>query len=327
MSTAYSWKASEHIPTVSLRKIFTWKDATTKGIEFTWANLLTAQKTTLGNDSNVLNYLRGDQSKEIQNAGTFRTRKKLLGDIVHSSPYYVKDTNTVYVGGNDGMLHAFSASTGVELFGYIPGLVFNKVANLSSPSYTHTFFVDGDIAVSSLAQTPGKNTLVASTGRGAKGLFALDVTTPASFAASGVKWEYDGATDNDFGYVLGRPQIATLENYSDPVVVVGNGHNSANGHAVLYIFNLETGAIIKKIDTKIGGDNGMSTPALWDSDGNGKINAVYAGDLKGNVWRFDVSGASSTAWDSKFSPERPLSHFSLPWMGQAPRRHSRLRLS
>ncbi|AFL74092.1 Tfp pilus assembly protein, tip-associated adhesin PilY1 [Thiocystis violascens DSM 198] len=309
VSATPSWKASEHLPVAASRKIFAWNDATTTGIAFTWASLSTDQQTALGS-ANVLDYLRGDQSKEIQNAGIYRTRKKLLGDIVHSSPYYVKDTDTVYVGGNDGMLHAFNAVTGAEVFAYIPGLVFGNLAELALPTYSHKFFVDGDLAVSSLAETPGKNILIGSTGRGIKGLFALNVTTPGSFAASNALWEYSGATDDDLGFVLGRPQIGTLENDAK-VVVFGNGHNSVNGKAVLYVFGLETGTELKKIPVTAGGnDNGLSTPTLYDSDGNGKIDTVYAGDLKGNVWRFDVTGAAS-AWDSHYlSGTTPVPFFT-----------------
>tara|TARA_R110001583_G_scaffold184037_2_gene343062 strand:+ start:47905 stop:52164 length:4260 start_codon:yes stop_codon:yes gene_type:complete len=298
VNTSPSWKGSNGVPAAGARKLFSWDASSAKGVDFTWGGLSSSQQTALGSED-VLNFLRGDQAKEVQNAGLFRTRSKLLGDIVHSSPYYVKDSATVFVGGNDGMLHAFSATTGAELFGYLPGLTFDKLATLASTTYSHTFFADGDIAVSTLTQTPGKNILVASTGRGAKGLFGLNVTTPTSFSKSNALWEYNAASDDDFGYMLGRPQIGTLES-GDTVVVVGNGHNSVNGHAVLYIFSLETGTLLKKLDTKVGSDNGMATPTLLDADGNGKIDKIYAGDLKGNVWRFDVSDTSSSNWKSYF---------------------------
>lgn len=303
VSTTPAWKATDQIPVESSRKILYWKDATTKGEDFLWAKLTSGQQTALASED-VLKYLRGDQTKEVQNGGTYRNRKSAtgkqpLGDLVHSSPYYVKDTDTVYVGGNDGMLHAFKASTGDELFGYIPGLVFPKLAQLPAPAYTHTFFVDGDIAVSTRAQTPDRNYLVASTGRGAKGLFALDVTAPDTFGAPHVLWEYNDSSDSDLGYVLGRPQIGILEN-GTAAAILGNGYNSTSGKAVLYVLDLVTGAVLAKLDTLVAGDNGMSTPGLWDSNGNGKIDTVYAGDLKGNVWRFNLSSSTPSAWQSQF---------------------------
>lgn len=309
VSDTPSWRASELLPTAASRNIFTWKDASTKGIAFEWNQLSSTQQTQLGTSA-ILNYLRGDPSNEKQSGGALRSRVKKLGDIVHSSPYYVKDTDTVYVGGNDGMLHAFSASSGAELFAYIPGLVFDKLASLASPDYQHTYFVDGDIAVSTRTETPGRNILVASTGRGAKGLFALDITDPGGFEAADVLWEYSAAGDDDLGFVLGRPQIAQLEN-GETAAILGNGHNSVNGRAVLYVINLATGALIRKIDTGVGADNALSTPALLDSDGNGKVDTVYAGDLKGNVWRFDLSSSNPTQWKSYYrSGSTPLPFFT-----------------
>lgn len=299
VSSTPLWKASEHLPAHGSRNILTWKNATTKGISFKWNQLSSTQQTLLGSSS-VLDYLRGDQSDEVQNAGTLRTRKKLLGDMIDSSPYYVKDTDTVYIGANDGMLHGFDAATGKESFAYIPGLVFSKLASLSSPGYAHTYFVDGDIAVSPRSLTPNKNILVATTGRGAKGLFALDVTSPASMKAASVLWEYGRADDDDLGFMLGRPQIAKLPS-GDVVALVGNGYNSTNGSAVLYVFNLETGSLLTKIDTEATGDNGMSTPTAVDTNNDGYADLVYAGDLKGNVWKFDFSESDPDEWGSTFA--------------------------
>lgn len=303
------WAASAALPAHGSRHILAWKDATTKGISFEWNQLSSGQQTLLGS-STVLDYLRGDQSREVQNAGTLRTRTKLLGDMVHSSPYYVKDTDTVYIGANDGMLHAFDAASGTELFAYVPGLIFSKLASLSSPGYAHTYFVDGDIAVSSRTLTPNKNLLVAATGRGAKGLFALDVSTPASMSTAAVLWEYGAAGDDDLGFVLGRPQLARL-NSGHTVALIGNGYNSTNGSAVLYVFDLESGALLKKLDTQAAGDNGMSTPTTVDTDGDGDVDLVYAGDIKGNVWKFDFSGNSAGTWKSYFlSGSQPLPLFT-----------------
>jgi type IV pilus assembly protein PilY1 len=308
VSATPSWSASSGIPAPTSRKIFTRSGGS--AVEFTWANLSPADQTALGS-ADVVNYLRGERSKELQNGGSFRNRPKspdnVLGDIVHSSPFYVKDTNTVYVGANDGMLHAFDATNGQELFAYIPSAMMPKLRNLSSPSYTHDYFVDGDIAVSSQGYTGGKNYLVATLGRGGKGLFGLDVTTPDSFGASHVKWECfaTGGTvsacngDSDLGFMLGRPVIAKM-NDGNWAVVVGNGYNSTSGKAVLYIFRLDDGALLKKIDTGVAGDNGLASPGVFDEDEDGDIDWVYAGDLKGNVWKFDVSSSNKNQWDVAF---------------------------
>ncbi|RNK74704.1 PQQ-binding-like beta-propeller repeat protein, partial [Xanthomonas vasicola] len=93
------------------RKIFTWNGVA--GAAFpTTSQTVSLERTTTPAVSGADNaaYLAGDRSKEIVNGGTLRNRTSLLGDIVSSSPAYSSDTNTVYVGANDGMLHAFDAT-------------------------------------------------------------------------------------------------------------------------------------------------------------------------------------------------------------------------
>jgi len=291
------WKASEKIPSPhASRKIWTMSGGS--GGSFQWSNLSSADQTAIG-DEDILNYLRGDRTKEKKTEkdtdGLYRYRANLLGDIVHSSPVFDKDTNTVFVGANDGMLHAFYAETGVERFAYIPSPMLQKIGQLSNPAYTHKFFVDGEMDIGRKSDTfLPKTYLVATLGRGGKGLFALDVTTPSSFGASNIAWEYFNATDNDLGYMLGKPIIARM-NDGSVVAIVGNGYNSSNGRAVLYLFNLTNGSV-KKFDTGIGGDNGLASPGVFDQDGDGRIDYIYAGDLKGNVWKFNVSSKTSSSW-------------------------------
>ena len=299
VSSTPSWLASEHIPTPANRHIFI-KDGTAK--EFIWSNLLPATQSLLIN-ADVVDYIRGEHGKEAQNQtiGGFRNRSSnILGDIIHSTPFYVKDTDTVYVGANDGMLHAFDSITGDELFAYIPNHVIAKLIKLTQPGYKHEYYVDGDITVSSSSQTPGKNYLVGVLGHGGKGIFGLDVSNPASFSSSDVLWEYSDVSDTDLGYMLNNPVIAKM-NDGSTVVIIGNGYNSTSGKAVLYIFDLASGNLLKKIDTMVAGDNGLAGPSVFDSDDDGKIDVIYAGDLKGNVWKFDVSNTNKTQWKVAFN--------------------------
>lgn len=306
VASSPSWSASSKIPTPASRQIFTRSGG--NAIAFQWTNLSASDKTALIS-SDVVDYIRGETGKEQRYTnGTLRNRLSLLGDIVDSTPAYVLDSDTIYVGANDGMLHGFNANTGVELFAYIPSAVIPTLANLSSPSYSHTYYVDGDIAVSSKAQTSNRNYLVSLLGRGGKGLFALDVTNPTAFSTSDVLWEYFNIADNDLGYMLGTPVIAKMNNGS-MVAIVGNGYNSTNGKAVLYVFDLASGTVIKKFDTLVGSDNGMGTPGILDADSDGDIDYIYGGDLKGNVWKIDVSSANTATWDFSFksgSTPQPL---------------------
>ena len=83
----------------------------------------------------------------------------------------------------------------------------------------------------------------------------------------------------------------------DWLVIFGNGYNSSKSHAVLYILNLETGELIKRIDTGVGNCNGLSSPIAIDVDSNGTVDYVYAGDLQGNLWKFDLLDASAANWE------------------------------
>lgn len=306
VATTASWTASNNIPAPGSRRIFTYSGGNV--VPFQFSSLSAADQGYLVNADNV-DYLRGDRSKEKQNSGTLRNRTSILGDIVDSTPAYVSENDTLFVGANDGMLHAFNATTGVEQFAYVPSAVLPRIANLTNPSYTHEYFVDGDIAVSSRTQTPSNNYLVATLGRGGKGIFALNVTTPSSFGTGSVLWEYFSSSDNDLGYMLGAPIIAKM-NDGSVVAIVANGYNSTSGKAVLYIFDLATGSIIRKFDTGIGSDNGLAAPGVYDADNDGDIDVIYAGDLKGNLWKFDVSSNTSSTWGFAFmSGTTPLPFF------------------
>jgi len=307
VSSDPTWRASEGVPT-SNRKVFSSNG--TAGTVFP-AGATTAQLAALTrtgvNDypvtaANNAAYIAGARNLEQSQGGSLRNRNYLFGDVVNSSPAYVKDTETIYVGANDGMLHAISAINGSELFTFIPsGINWSDLGQISRPDYAHRFFVDGPMVVSTRAQTPSQNVLVGALGKGGKGLFALDVTNPATFSARSYKWE-TSASNANIGLVQSRPVIAKL-NDGSTAVIVANGINSTNGHAVLMIYNLQTGALIKEIDTGVGSgvdgsasSNGLFAPTGWDADGNGTVDYVYGGDMLGNVWKFDISGAATSNW-------------------------------
>ncbi len=292
-----AWRGSTGIPTTG-RNVLTWNGL--GGATFPTA----AQSLAL--TPNVAAYVKGTRTNEQQFGGSFRDRPHLLGDIVNSSPFFVKDTGTVYVGANDGMLHAFRASgdvatDGQEIFAYVPGNVsLPKLKTLANLDYPHEFFVDGPLVVSTRVQTPGNNYLIGALGRGGKGVFALNVTNPLGFTASGVMWDHSPVNHDLMGNVMGRPIIARLNN-GNTAVIVANGPNSTGDKAVLYVLNITTGAVLAEIDTGIGNattPNGLMTPRGWDSDGNGTLDFVYAGDLLGNLWRFDLRSGTASNWQN-----------------------------
>ena len=307
------WNTSDagRLPTAANRSAWTLVPGS-GGVEFkTLANLGAAQRAalaapdcsaTLTGDSCAqarIDWLRGERSREDP-AGPLRKRSRVFGDVISSAPYFVKSTNTLFVGANDGMLHAIDVNTGNERFTFVPNAVVSKLAKLTASNYTHDYYVDGEITVSGEFETPGKSILVGSLGRGGKALYALDVSSPSTFGAVNVMWEF---TDADLGLILGKPIIAKL-NTGRAAVIVGNGVNSANERSVLFVIDLLTGALIRKIDSLTGSaaaSNGMATPRGWDLDGNGTVDLVYAGDLLGNVWRFDLTSSVAANWGSSFT--------------------------
>ena len=252
-------------------------------------------------------------------------------------------TPMVYVGANDGMLHGFDASinsdgtktatTGKEVLAYVPGALRKKMDKLSDPSYAtaHKYYVDGSPTTGDVEFGGAWHTaLVGGLRAGGQAMFALDVTNPGSFseatASTTQLWEFNDVTgpkgDADLGYTFSEPAIARLADGSWGAIF-GNGYNSTeadgnvgSGNAVLYVVNIQTGAVIKKLDTltgplkdpactpgctlATGRPNGLSGVTVVDVDGDDKADFVYAGDLFGNMWRFDISGASSASWGVSF---------------------------
>jgi len=237
-------------------------------------------------------------------------------DAAEAYPAFVQSKKAVYgansenpiifVGVNDGMLHAIDGSSGLsggsELFSYVPNGVLDDLHLLAVPGYVHHYFVDGTPTVGD-AYLGGawQTVLMGSLGAGGKGVYALNITDPRNFSTDDVMWEFTGADDPDMGQFVGRPYMGLTED-GNWVAAFGNGYNSASQHAVLFIRDLATGAEIAKLDTLTGcaatdvactsGPNGLATAVIVDNDGNGAGDTIYAGDYLGNVWRFEYTGGS-----------------------------------
>ncbi|MBF0117744.1 MAG: hypothetical protein HQK79_02850 [Desulfobacterales bacterium] len=308
------WKSSDELQSVAWdsRKIVTY-NGTNSGAPFRYDNLTAAQKLALDstwaatnasavtNVQNIVKYIRGEE------ISGFRARQKKLGDIVHSSPILVG--NTLYAGANDGMLHAFSTVDGKERFAYVPNLVFNNLSALKNTTFSHKFFVDMPVYSRKIDSGGVGTILVGALGKGGKGYYALNITNADSITLTSsdtesqiddmVLWEYPkyNVTDNDIGYTYSRAFISKSHLSGNQwVVIFGNGYNSTNGYASLYILNATDGSLIKKIDTGAGSDNGLSTPSVVDVDNDGILDYAYAGDLKGNMWKFDLTSSDSNNW-------------------------------
>jgi type IV pilus assembly protein PilY1 len=360
------------------RKIIT-VNSNGNAVPFRWANLDSTRQTQLNaadmQGSARLDYLRGDRSNEKPAGLLWRKRSALtdalgvtisapLGDIISAAPVYVgappfryrdtlesqpysvwaatKEARTpiVYVGSNDGMMHAFSVPNApdptdatnlrgivdvsgavTEEFAYIPGAVFKNLPELTKSNYLHFNYVDGTPSVIDAFFSGNWHTvLVGGLNKGGQGIYALDVTDPMSIdestASSALLWEFTDLNDADLGYTFSRPAVVRLHN-GEWGVVFGNGYGSdtADGHvgdgvATLFILRLSDGAKLAEIklpsspidlDSQMAGkSNGLSTPAVVDIDGDDIVDAVYVGDLYGNMWKVDLSDSNPSNWKTAF---------------------------
>lgn len=287
-----------------------------------------------------INWLRGVRSNEIgQTGGTLRARKSVMGDIINSGPVFKQGadptitgpgylafaqsvsgrTAMLYVGANDGMFHAFRASDGKEMFAYIPRAVATNLNKLTRPGYTHQPYVDAIPLVSEAQVGANWRTLaVSGMGGGAQGLFALDVTAPASFTTTNVLWEFTDQDDPQMGNIVTQPQLMKLKVAGTPAtykwfVVVGSGYNNyksdsytqTNGEQALFFLsvdkaanaNWQLGTNYFKVSLPYASGsivNGLSNPAALNGS-LGEAQIIYAGDLQGNLWKFDVTAGLSTS--------------------------------
>ena len=294
------------------RNIVTLKSDGSK-IPFVWGDLSTTQQNSLDPgtatgalSSPVLDYIRGDRQNEEPLGQAYAARTSVLGDIIHSTPKYWDDgiNKTVYVGANDGMLHAINADTGVERFAYIPSMLIPKLKALTDPAYTHKYYVDGNLATGSFASSGVVTSILAGgLGGGGKGIFALNITavpTTEANASAKIMWEITNTTTGfaNLGDTYGKPVFATLQDGTKALIMANGYNNTGNGHSSLYVINPLTGAKIAEMDAGTGtvtAPNGLSSPTLIDSNFDGKIDFAYAGDIDGNLWKFDLSTTTSRA--------------------------------
>ncbi|MCK5872401.1 MAG: hypothetical protein KAG26_06210, partial [Methylococcales bacterium] len=238
----------------------------------------------------------------------------------------------VYTGANDGFLHGFNSSNGQEVFAYMPNNIFSNdtstsrkgVHYLTDTNYAHRYYVDMPLTVSDVYIKKGNEakkwrTILMGGGRkGSRGLFALDVTDPTKFnqtstnARNLVLWEFDQNDDANLGLTFSQPSIARMNN-GRWAAIFGNGYNNqGDGTASLFIVFLDGGANgtwvegtdYLNITTKVGSNqftdcqdcNGLSTPQVVDINGDQVMDRIYAGDLQGNLWAFDVSASNAQQW-------------------------------
>jgi type IV pilus assembly protein PilY1 len=300
--------------------------------------------------ANLVNYLRGRTGLEdrVGNAVTdrlFRPRTNTpLGDIVSAAPVYVKRppfnytdaghntfssnnanrTAVVYVAANDGMLHAFNATSGVELWAYVPRTVMPNLYRLADANYdqNHRFFVDATPVVGDVYDgTNWRTILVGGLGAGGRAYYALDITDPANPKSL---WEFTVNDDNDLGQSFGNP-IITKNKQGTWVVAFSSGYNNVspgNGNGHLFVRNAVTGAAISKIATftapgvpagTTGTPSELGKINAWlDVETNNTAHRIYGGDMQGYLWRFDFDDNIAPSGNEAMALGRAMTPSSTP---------------
>jgi len=313
------------------QKLFTTPHISTLS-QFCTTGTICLTDQTSASGKNLVNFISGDRTNEgdlSDSTKYYRARAHVLGDIVNSEAVYIQapqqsyldagyaDYKTaqsgrqgvVYVGANDGMLHAFNADTGQEMWAYIPSMVMGNLYKLADKNYSanHQYFVDGtpvqgDVFINGQWRT----IIVGGLNGGGQGYYALDVTDPANPQAL---WEFTSdtskttgyVTDANLGFTFGKAEISKLKTGTWAVFVTSgyNNNTTGDGQGRLYVLDAQSGAKVAAIPNGIStgvGDattpSGLAQIRAWadDSFHNNTALRVYGGDLLGNVWRFDVNG-------------------------------------
>ena len=290
------------------------------GQQLQWnAQALLAGLTGDGRGQQLLNWVAGTEDAEL------RTRTRLLGDVINSAPVlmgagqhlqqdsqqsgystYLQQRSglaeAILVGSNDGFVRMFD-SHGTHLYSYMPAAVHNGMGLRARPEYgqgsQHRSGVDGRLAVADVQLDTGWSTLTsAGLGAGARGLFAVRLFDAADgTAARGVLWEADADQLDALGHIYAPPVMVNL--HGRPVLITGNGYGSKTQQAALLIFDLHSGVLLRQLEVSDRASaltgNGLSAPVL-QRDANGQLQAAFAGDLHGQLWKFDLASADPASW-------------------------------
>jgi type IV pilus assembly protein PilY1 len=278
------------------------------GLDFTSANfgtlLLPSGDATTR--AGLVNHLRGSRSGE---GDSWRLRNSVLGPVVNGEPVLSREEGMVYLASGEGLLHAFNTTNGNEEWAFLPpGFAsqgdWTALAESADRGWTFKTQLDATPVVAKLAS--GNKILVGGMGAAARRWYALNVTSPknktASTAAAQYMWSFPGDSDTAnqalMGYTVGKAVVTKVASIGN-VVLVTSGYSNAetvgDGRGRLWMLDAATGAVLKTFVTDEGSNSNEAglahVAASREADGNARY--AYAGDLLGNVWRFDLQTAGA----------------------------------
>ncbi|RON40626.1 pilus assembly protein [Pseudomonas frederiksbergensis] len=323
-----------------------WNTLTNAAITLAYSNFSPAQQTSLGLSlpTGIVGNDLVEWSKGTNKAG-LKVRTVLLGDIINSplasaspadqtaSDLVGDSTYTTYlatkaanmsaslvVNANDGFLNVINAANGARRYAYMPSSVLPSLRYIADPTYingvSHKFLVDGQVGVfDAQLGTAWKTLALGGVGAGGRTFYAVQLFDASAGNVFKALWEFSAPATantanvfNDLGYAYARPEVARLAD-GRWAAFISNGYGSNSGVAALYVVDIRDGSLIKKIVVdSTETTNGLSSVKLKVNSQN-VVQAAYGGDLKGRLWKFDLSGATTDTWGVAFSG-KPL--FTTP---------------
>ncbi|NWB25386.1 pilus assembly protein [Pseudomonas gingeri] len=333
------WSSDNTIKTSSTPALYqSWSTASNAPITLAFNNFSSAQRAVLNLNlpTGILGSDLVEWSKGTNKTG-LKTRTMLLGDIINS-PLVVASsteqtasdligdssyttylsakaaamTNTLVVNGNDGFMSVIDSNSGARLYAYMPSSVLPSLHFIADPAYingtSHKFLNDGQVGVfdAQFNNSAWKTVALGGLGAGGRAFFAVQLFDASANNAYNGLWELrapdtpdTGNPLNDIGYAYARPEVARLPD-GRWAAFIANGYGSNSGVAALYIVDIRDGSLIRKIvidSTET--TNGLSSIKLKVNAQN-VVQAAYGGDLKGRLWKFDLSSTAISAWGLAF---------------------------
>jgi len=315
-----------------------WNTLSNAAVTLAYGNFSAAQQTTLGqglpsgiSGSDLVEWSKGTNktglkvrsvllgdiinSPLVLAAPTDKTASDLSGDTTYTSYLTTKAANmnaNLVVNGNDGFVSVINPANGTRRYAYMPSSVLPSLRLIADPNYingvSHKFLVDGQVGVyDAQFGTAWKTLAIGGTGAGGKTFYALQLFDASVGNILNALWEVSAPATastanifNDLGYAYARPEVARLAD-GRWAAFIANGYGSNSGVAALYVLDVRDGSLIKKIvidSTET--TNGLSSVKLKVNSQN-VVQAAYGGDLKGRLWKFDLSATTTDSWGVAFS--------------------------